>query len=106
MANVFISYRAADLPQAARLAEELRRLGHRVWLDVDEIKLGDSIIARINEGLSGASFVVLCYSDADVTSPWMSREWMSALARQLTNADVKILPVRLTGVTTPSILAD
>jgi hypothetical protein len=106
MANVFVSHREADMPQAARLAEELRRLGHHVWLDQDEIALGDSIVARVEEGLSGASFVVLCYSDAGVTSPWMSREWMSALARQLNKADVRILPVRLTGAAAPAILAD
>jgi hypothetical protein len=36
----------------------------------------------------------------------MSREWMSALARQLAGAQIKILPVRLTGRVPPSILAD
>jgi len=76
-----------------------------VWLDLWNIKLGDSIIERINEGLAGATYVVVCYSSAGVTSPWMGREWMSALARQLEGHGVKILPVKLTGGGPPAILA-
>jgi hypothetical protein len=36
----------------------------------------------------------------------MSREWMSVLARQLAGAQVRLLPVRLTGGSPPAILAD
>ena len=68
--------------------------------------LGDSIVDRINEGLEGATYVVVCYSSSGITSPWMSREWMSALARQLTGNGVKILPVLLTGGEPPAFLAD
>ena len=79
--------------------------GHDVWLDVWKIKLGESIIGQINDGLSGASFLVLCCSDAPSTSPWMDREWRSVLARQLEGAKVRVLPVRLTGKTA-AILSD
>jgi hypothetical protein len=106
MANIFVSHRKADDQEAERLARELRDAGHQVWLDEWEIDLGDSIIQRISEGLAGSTKLVLCYSSAGVTSPWMSREWMSALARQLEGQNVQILPVRLTGGDPPPILAD
>lgn len=106
MPNVFISHRLSDAAPAERLATEIRAAGHQVWLDTWEIALGDSIIERMNEGLTGATYVVVCYSDAGVTSAWMGREWMSALARQLNGAGVKLLPVRLTGGQPPAILAD
>jgi len=106
MASIFVSHRIADANAAERLAEELRARGHRVWLDFWEIRLGDSIVEKMNEGLRDCSYVVLCYSDAGSTSPWMSREWMSALARQLGGAGVIVLPVRLTGGSPPAILAD
>lgn len=106
MANVFISHRGSDQAVAERLAEALRGCGHDVWIDLWKIKVGDSIIDRINEGLSGASFLVLCCSSAPAASPWMDREWMSALARQLDGAGVCVLPVLLTGGTPPPILAD
>lgn len=105
MANVFISHRTADAVEVELLAEEIRRAGHTVWLDTREIGIGDSIIGRINEGLEGAAYLVLCYSSAGA-SPWTDVEWMSTLARQLSGHGVKILPVLLTGGTPPAILAD
>jgi hypothetical protein len=106
MANVFISHRKSDDKQAEQLAEEIRKAGHRVWLDEWDVKLGDSIIERMNEGLEGASYVVVCYSSSGITSQWMGREWMSALARQLDGHNVRLLPVLLTGGGPPAILAD
>lgn len=106
MASVFVSHRGADQDAAERLARELRSRGHVVWLDAWKINIGDSVVERINDGLSGSSYLVLCYSDAGSTSPWMSREWMSTLARQLEGARARLLPVRLTGGSPPAILAD
>src|SRR5262245_22543449 len=106
MANVFISHRGADAEPARHLAKEIRTAGHEVWLDEWEIGIGDSIVGRIDEGLSRASHVVLCFSSAAVAPAWMDAEWYSALARQLNNRGVKLLPVRLTGGEPPAILAD
>lgn len=106
MANVFISHRGDDISEATKLADEVRSASHHVWLDEWQINYGDSIVERINEGLEGAKYVVICYSSAGVNSPWMGREWMSSLARQLNGYGVKVLPVRLTGGEPPAILAD
>jgi hypothetical protein len=106
MANVFISYRKNDVAQAEQLAKEIRGAGHNVWFDEWDINLGDSVIGKMNEGLEGATYVVVCYSSSGVTSPWMSSEWMSSLARQLDGRGVKLLPVRLTEGDPPAILAD
>lgn len=106
MGLVFVSHRSADTAQATRLAEELRARGHQVWLDAWEVKVGDSIIQRMDEGLAETAYLVLCYSDAGLSAPWMNREWMSALARQLDGRAIAILPVRLTGGEPPAILFD
>lgn len=106
MANVFISHRLVDATQARHLAADLRTAGHEVWLDDDEILAGDSILGKMNEGLERAQYVVVCYSSSGIGSPYMSREWLSALARQLDGRGVKLLPVRLTGDEAPAILAD
>lgn len=106
MANLFVSHRGTDTAEAERLAKELQTQGHKVWLDAWDIGIGDSIVGRIDQGLTGASYLILCYSESGVLSPWMGREWMSALARQLDGKGVKVLPVRLTGGDPPSILAD
>ncbi|HSG38606.1 MAG TPA: toll/interleukin-1 receptor domain-containing protein [Thermoanaerobaculia bacterium] len=106
MFNLFISHRGADMKEAERLAGDLRARGHLVWLDLWEIQVGDSIIGKINEGLEGAAYLILCYSDQGVLAPWMGREWMSALARQLNGRGIRLLPARLTGGRPPAILED
>ncbi len=106
MPGVFISHRGQDHEAAEKLAVDLRDRSHEVWLDVWRIDLADSIVGKINEGLSSATHVVLCYSDAGVLAPWISQEWMSTLARQLNGASVRLVPARLTGGEPPSILAD
>jgi hypothetical protein len=106
MPNVFISYRSADSVEARQLADDLTAEGHDVWVDQDEVHIGDSIIQKMNEGLEGTTYLVLCLSSSGVNAPWISREWMSTLARQLSGHSVKVLPVRLTGTDLPAILAD
>lgn len=106
MARVFVSHRVADVDLARALAAELRGAGHDVWLDEWAIGLGDSIVEQMNTGLTDTSYVVLCYSADGVLAPWISREWMSALARQLSGLPVRILPLRLSGGEPPAILAD
>ena len=106
MANIFVSHRKSDDNEAERLAVELRGAGHDVWLDQWKVALGDSIVGRMDEGLKAAEYVVVCFSSSGVGSPWMGREWMSALARQLESKGIRLLPVRLTGGEPPAILAD
>ncbi|HEY9895218.1 MAG TPA: toll/interleukin-1 receptor domain-containing protein [Candidatus Sericytochromatia bacterium] len=105
MPNVFISHRKDDANQAEQLATEVRDAGHEVWFDEWKIDLGDSIVERIDEGLEGSNYLVLCYSSSGM-SDWVNREWMSALARQLSGHRVKVLPLLLTGGKPPTILAD
>lgn len=104
--NVFISHRHDDAGLAEHLSETLILSGHSVWLDQWEINVGDSIVERVNDGLEGMCYLVLCYSSAGM-SPWVDREWMSTLHRQLGAQGVKILPVLLSGdANPPTILAD
>ncbi|MFE2064068.1 toll/interleukin-1 receptor domain-containing protein [Streptomyces sp. NPDC059467] len=105
MANVFISHRKVDVSDAERLAHDVSAAGHAVWFDEWNIAIGDSVVERIDSGLDGTSYLVLCYSSAGIAGPWISREWMSTLHRQLEGCGVRILPVRFGGAA-PAILAD
>lgn len=106
MANVFISHRSSDVSLAEKLATDIRAAGHIVWLDKWQMGLGDSITGKMAEGLQGSTHVLLCLSASGVMSPWMSREWLATLARQLNGEGVKLLPVRLSGGDLPAIIAD
>jgi TIR domain-containing protein len=102
---VFISHRSADLDLARKLSAELAQCGNDVWLDDEKILPGDSIVGKIEDGLIKPGYFLLCLSGHG-PSLWTDREWMSALARQLAGADVRLVPVFLTGGKIPAILAD
>jgi hypothetical protein len=49
--DVFLSHSAKDKAVVRPLAARLKKDGVRVWLDEEQIKPGDSIPAKIEEGL-------------------------------------------------------
>lgn len=107
VAKVFVSHHKSDAEEARRLSRALLAAGHDVWFDEWEIEPGTSIVSGIDRGLVQSQYVIVCYSRDSVGSPWMNREWMSTLARQLSEHSVRILPVRLTGaLAPPALLAD
>jgi hypothetical protein len=104
VAKALLSYRSTDRDAAIRLKAEMEARGHSIWIDIERIDIGDSIVGRINEGLEGLQCLLFCFSSE--TSAWVNIEWMSTLARQLSGANVKVLPIRLAGGDLPVILAD
>lgn len=105
VANVFISHRSDDAPQAELLGGTLRGAGHNVTMDTWDLHIGDSILEWMDRSLQTSRYVIVCYSSTG-RGAWMDREWMSSLARQLNGENVTLLPVLLTGGAPPAILAD
>lgn len=93
--KVFISHSSKDHDFVLLLAERLKKDGIDVWVDEWELKAGDSILERINEGLENSSFLTIVFSEHSTHSDWVLRELNSTLMRQLTQKDVKILPILL-----------
>jgi hypothetical protein len=72
---------------ALPLALALRRLGARVWLDKFELKLGDSIREKIDEGLSNSRYGVVILSPRFFGKQWTKAELDGLFARDV------VLPV-------------
>lgn len=105
--SVFVSHRGADGAIAERLARGLEAAGLVVFFDEWAIDLGDSIVERMNQGLTDASHLVLCCGPSGFAdAPWIDREWMSALARQLNGDGITIMLAVFEGGEPPPILAD
>ena len=68
--------------------------------------MGDSIVEKINAGLSGATHMLLLLSATSVQKPWVRREFSSTLMRQLSSNSVRVLPVLLESCEVPAILSD
>lgn len=91
--DVFISHASEDKISIAKpLAEGLRRSGVRVWLDVDELCIGDSLSEAIDEGLSQSHFGIVILSESFFNKHWPRRELSGLRSREECGKKV-ILPV-------------
>ena len=72
--DVFLSHSAKDKAVVRPLAERLRHDGLKVWFDEWVLKPGDSIPAKIEEGLEQSRVLVLCLSAQAFGSDWAQWE--------------------------------
>ena len=93
--DVFLSHSVKDKPVVRPLAERLRRDGLKVWFDEWEIKPGDSIPAKIEEGLEHSRVLVLCMSANAFGSDWAQLEAGTFRFRDPLNRERRFIPLRL-----------
>ena len=104
--HLFVCYASEDRSTALAFAYFLRERGTDVWLDQWEIRVGDSIVQKINDALSETTHLAILLSSVSVTKPWVRHELSSARMRQLTDSSVSVLPLVLDDCSIPAILAD
>ncbi len=104
MSSIFLSHSHADKPFARKLAADLRKAGHAVWIDEAEINIGDSLIEKIRDGLDQVDFVAAILSSASIASPWVTRELDIASNREMEEKRVVVLPLLLEPVELPGFL--
>ena len=104
--QVFLSYSSSDKRAAARVADALRTAGLRVWFDAWELAPGDSIISRINQAVASSDFLVVLLSQKSVESQWVQNELSAAMARELGDRAVTVIPALLEDCDVPPHLAE
>ncbi|MBA4189808.1 MAG: toll/interleukin-1 receptor domain-containing protein [Planctomycetaceae bacterium] len=103
---IFISYSSTNRDFVDRLAKQLVAHQVHVWLDKWEIHVGDSLITKIQQGITGASGLLIVLSKASVQSEWCRKELNSALMRELEEKRVVVLPVMLEDCEMPMFLRE
>lgn len=80
---------------AVPLALALEERGYSSWIDKAEILWGDRLSAKIQEGLSGASYVIVVLSEAflDPSRKWPDRELDAALGLEIHGYSVVLVVV-------------
>ena len=68
--DVFLSHSSKDKTIVRDIAERLKKDGVKVWFDDWELKPGDSIPSKIEEGLERSRVLVLCMSANAFGSDW------------------------------------
>jgi hypothetical protein len=104
MSQVFISHSHADKGFARKLAADLRKAGHIVWIDEGEINVGDSLIEKIREGIDRVDYVAAVLSKASIESEWIKRELDIASNREIEEKRVVVLPLLIQDVELPGFL--
>lgn len=105
MAKVFISHSTQDRDFTLKLAENLSQAGIPTWLDHWEIKVGDSIVEKINEGIRTSDYLIVVLSKASTTSRWVREELSAAKTIEIDKKGVFILPVLLETCDIPPMIA-
>ena len=93
--DVFLSHSAKDKAVVRPLAERLRQDGLKVWFDEWVLRPGDSIPAKIEEGLEHSRVLVLCMSANAFGSDWAQLEAGTFRFRDPLNQERRFIPLRL-----------
>jgi hypothetical protein len=91
--DVFISHASEDKETVVRpLASKLKKLGIKVWVDENELTIGDSLSRRIDDGLARSDAGVVVLSKSFFDKRWPEYEIRGLNARLIAGMG-KILPI-------------
>lgn len=102
--SVFLSHNHADKPFVRKLARDLESHGIRYWLDEAEMKIGDSLIQKIRDGIDNIDFFAVILSPNSIDAPWVVNELDVAMNHQINGKNIKVLPIMLKECGLPGLL--
>lgn len=103
--GIFLSHTSADKAFVRQLRTDLLEHGvPRVWLDEAEIDVGDSLIAKIEEGMKETRYIGVVLSAKSIDAPWVKKELDIALNREISSGEVVVLPLLYEECKIPSFL--
>lgn len=92
--GIFLSHTGADKPFVRQLRKDLLEHGvPRVWVDEAEIEVGDSLTAKIEEGIKETRYIGVVLSAQSIDAPWVKKELDIALNREISSGEVVVLPL-------------
>lgn len=104
--SVFISYSSIDCEFVKKLSLLLVEKKINIWLDKWEMKPGDSLIDKIQSGISNSSYLLVVLSKNSIQSEWCKKELNSGLIRELEEKKVVIIPILLEDCEVPIFLRE
>ncbi|MCL5772673.1 MAG: toll/interleukin-1 receptor domain-containing protein [Actinobacteria bacterium] len=92
--DVFICHASEDKINIIRpLIEGFDKNKISYWFDEADIKWGDSLTGKVNEGLRISKYVLVVLSPNFILKPWPEREFYAALNMESSSGEVKVLPL-------------
>lgn len=102
--SVFISHNHADKPFARKITQDLSNHGIKCWIDEAEMKIGDSLIQKIREGIDTVEYFMIILSPNSINAPWVVNELDVAMNYQISGKNIKVLPIMLRDCELPGFL--
>lgn len=102
--EVFISYSRLDADRCQPVVEALQSAGFTIWIDIKSITPGKNWITEIFRLLDRSDFVVVLLTKHAVNSPWVKKEYQTALISGIGGNGGEIIPVLLDSVELPAEL--
>ena len=114
--KAFLSYSFDDSATAKKIAHALMAHGISTWWAEWEIRAGDSLRQKIDEGLSDCTHFLVLLTPGSIQKPWVKQEMDAGLVRRIGGAarfiplrdglSTKELPPLLSGMLSPEIGED
>ena len=94
MKDVFICHASEDKESVVRpIVQALDANSISYWLDEAEINWGDSLIDKINHGLSNSKYVIVVLSENFLSKRWPQKELSAVLNIEASTGEIKVLPL-------------
>ena len=103
---VFISHSSNDKPFVRKLAADLVASGVKIWIDEQNILVGDSIPEKIAQGLAESDFFLIVVSQNSANSEWVKKELSGAIVQEIERRKVTVLPIRPDTAPMPATIKD
>ncbi|WEK34043.1 MAG: TIR domain-containing protein [Candidatus Pseudobacter hemicellulosilyticus] len=92
--DVFVCHASEDKSAFIEpLIEELSSVNISCWYDNSEIKWGDSIVKKVNQGLSNSRFVLVAISINSIRKHWPNAELEASINMEFSTGETKVLPL-------------
>lgn len=106
MEGIFLCHSSKDKQFARKLRNTLQQYKIHVWLDEAEMLPGDSLIQKIEDGISKSRYFAVVLSPTAVKSRWVQKELATALTLEIKRRRIHILPILYLKCALPVFLLD
>lgn len=103
--SVFISYAHGDLDFVRPFRDELEEQGVRVLLDDTIVRVGDSIIEKLDAALKEVDAIITVISENHINSKWSSFEYQTFLMQQKKSEHSLLMPILIDNSPIPEELS-
>lgn len=92
--DVFICHSSKDKMEIDKVIKHFIDNDISYWIDSEQVKPGDFISQKIEEGLKNSKYIMPCLS-GNIKSGWTQIEYNSLLAKEIKDRSLRVIPLKL-----------